>query len=96
MRAGLALGISPLEVRDTLSLPQILGILAEQDRIQAERDLAQLELVNAAVAPLASSENNKVFDALVTRLRRIITAEPATSAARALFAKIRAKAKRRE
>lgn len=94
MRAGLATGMSPVAVRDTLSLPQILGILAEQERRDAERDLAQLELVNAAVAPLAAKENAKLFDGLATRLRRIITADPASSAARALFAKLKAKAKR--
>lgn len=93
-RAALACGLSPVVVRDTLTVPQIVGIVAEYDRHHAERDLASLEIVHAAVAPTVNGENKVIYDRLAARLRRIAHPPSAKAAARSMFARYRERADR--
>lgn len=84
--------MTPVVVRDTLTLAQIHGVIAEWDRWHAERDLAQLELITAAVAPLASKENQGMARSLVARLSAIAFPVSPRAAARALFARYKDRA----
>lgn len=75
-----------------MTFPQIFGVVDEWGRINAGRDLAQLEVINKAVAPFVAKENQGAFDAFAARLRAIVQPVSPRSAARAFFGMFRAKA----